>query len=154
MQVRPDHADIVEDAFGVWPTFHDAEILQMIARRGGPREDMDILVPRQAHGGPQHFILKLAFHEVDDLILEAFTYQNVIWSLNLERVTAERFATGVTEERLKINIASVFGAACSFTCSRVEVVGLESTGLKTGNPPADETVNDGNAQPECPSTEG
>jgi hypothetical protein len=138
VNVKLHGAVIVEEVFGAWPTFHDAEITRITMSRVGPAVLLELLIPAPAPSLnalegkdlPRHFLARLAFHECDDVSLEDFNHQNVISYLTLSHVN---------EQRIKVEIHSVFGATCSFTCSRGEVLDMTPTHLRTGRPldPAD-----------------
>jgi hypothetical protein len=66
--------------------------------------------------------------------LSEFNHQNVISYLALSSITEERPSTLATEERVKVDIDSVWGLRGSFTCSGGGVISKEETGLRTGNP--------------------
>jgi len=121
MNLRLDGSEAVEALFGFWPSFHDAEILRIEIDRNGPRVAADLLAPVQP-GSRRHVVVRLVFHEVEDLTLNGFNYQNVIWSLALEVSS---------EERIKVTFEPTFGAGCSFSCARGEVL-VTPTDLRTG----------------------
>ena len=150
VSVKLNGAELVQKVYGAWPAFHDAEITRITMSRVGPAIFLELLIPpptpsqdllegNDLPGQGQHFLAKLAFHECDDVSLENFNHQNVIWSLTLSHVTGQCFAAEVPEERIKVEIHSVFGATCSFTCSQGEVLDMAPTHLRTGHPldPAD-----------------
>lgn len=128
-------SELVEEKLGSWPTFHDAEILTMVLDRSGPTLLVRILI-----GVPIRppetwtFEVNLRFNDIDSLELSEFNHQNVISYLALSSITEERPSTLATEERVKVEIDSVWGLRGSFTCSGGEVMSIEETGLRTGYP--------------------
>jgi hypothetical protein len=137
-------SELVEGRLGSWPTFYDAEILTMVLDRGGPTLLVRILVGmpiKQAETwtpepveATTHFEINLRFNEVDSLELSEFNHQNVISYLALSSITEKRPSGLATEERVKVEIDSVWGLRGSFTCSGGEVMSIEETGLRTGYP--------------------
>jgi hypothetical protein len=124
MNIRLEGAAAVEELFGSWPSFHDAEILRIEIDRSGPRVAADLLTPARPGSG-RDILVRFVFHGVDDLSLDGFNHQNVIWSLELEPAAGNR---------LRITFRPTFGAAFSFTCVRGEVVEAASSDLRTGHP--------------------
>jgi hypothetical protein len=137
-------SELVEERLGSWPTFHDAEILTMVLDRGGPTLLVRILIgvpirppetwTPEAVKAWTHFEVSLRFNEVDSLELCELNHQNVIGDLVLSSITEERRSKLATEERVKVEIHSVWGLGGSFTCSGGEVISIEETGLRTGYP--------------------
>jgi hypothetical protein len=132
MTIRLTRAEIVEDVFGIWPSFHDAEITEITLKRETilQRLDTAIFLELLTYGPPSvqgQFRVRFAFHECDDVELLDFNYQNVISQLTLNRVTQPRSWREEPEERIKVNIGSIFGAAFSFTCSTGEVLDMTPT---------------------------
>jgi hypothetical protein len=137
-------SELVEEKLGPWPTFHDAEILTMVLDRSGPTLLVRILVgvpirppetwTPEAVQAWTHFEVSLRFSDIDSLELSEFNHQNVISYLALASITEERPSTLATEERVKVEIHSAWGLRGSFTCSGGEVISIEETSLRTGNP--------------------
>ena len=121
MTIKVDGAVAVEEIFGGWPTFHDAEILRIEIDRKGPRLALDLLALAQAGS---LILVQFAFDEVDDFNLSGFNHQNVIWSLDLDQAP---------EDRIRVIFEPIFGAACSFTCTRCEVLHVAPADPRTGS---------------------
>jgi hypothetical protein len=141
LPIRLANSERIEDTLGTWPSFHDAEILTISLDRDGPSISLKLLLcpaaGRVDAGGSEGQVCwttTLRFFDVDDVRLEAFNYQNVVWSLTLSAVEEERFATGKRESRIRVAIASVFGCECSFNCGSGEVVDFLETEMSTGHP--------------------
>jgi hypothetical protein len=99
-------SDKLTDIFGYWPSFHDAEVLELSLWRGDvePEAGRYILpvlnVTLQVwelsnETNPQgylvtrhHTLTKLRFHDVNDFRMEGFNHQNAILRLSVTR--AER----------------------------------------------------------------
>lgn len=137
-------SEMVEEKLGSWPTFHDAEILTMVLDRSGPTLLVRILIgvpirppetwTPEAVEAWTHFEVNLRFNDIDSLELSEFNHQNVISYLALSSITEERPSTLATEERVKVEVDSVWGLQGSFTCSGGEVMSIEEIGLRTGYP--------------------
>ncbi len=88
-------ADEVVRWFGRWPSFHDAEVLEVDLKREG-RSSVRLHVFRMTNevDAEGHLVLDLHavvtfwFDEVTDLELVDFSHQNVIFELAVEPVAA------------------------------------------------------------------
>lgn len=122
--------------FSYWPSFHDAEVLEITLWRG------DVEPERQSYVFPvltakihlweltselnregssvlrQHTMATLRFHDVDELNLKGFNHQNAIFGLSIVRKEREQGASPV----FAIEFEPAFGVAAEFICMRVEVV--------------------------------
>ena len=115
--------------FGEWPSFHDAEVISIEARRGeAPGEYADLFASihvrryAPANVGTAQFemakthdaVISLRFRSISELSLSAFNHQNVIEDL----VFAEE------GQRVRVAFESIFGVACAFYCEQVGVVAV------------------------------
>ena len=66
----------------------------------------------------KHTLVTLAFHGIDELQLDGFNHQNVLFGLGLEDISDRQL------EILKWHISfdSSFGLAATFMCKEIEVV--------------------------------
>ncbi len=123
--------------FGYWPSFHDAEVHELLLERGsvdpGKSSYVFPILTVKTHtfemtnevdaGGyfvlRKHTLVTLRFHDVEDCRLEGFNHQNAI--LGLEVTGAESAGSRKTPLRA-VRMKSAFGVDASFKCSRCEVV--------------------------------
>ena len=77
----PGFKDVVL-RFGTWPTFHDAEVVQLRLDRDGPSV---LRILTGADG--QTAIVKFVLDQVWDISLAGFNHQNVIARLEVEVAT-------------------------------------------------------------------
>jgi hypothetical protein len=125
----------LEEIFGEWPSFHDAEVL-------------DITLDREAHGavrGPtvrftvhafqmtdevdsrgyyvlrNHVLVRFALYSTEVLHLEGFNLQNVLFGLHVSK-PAEPAAPDLA---VQVDLKSSYGVAASFQCARAEVASVE-----------------------------
>lgn len=125
--------------FGGWPSFHDAEVIDLHFWRGdiklGDWDDRNVFPvltikvqvleatqPGATHAG--HDVLAtLRFHDVDDFKMEGFNHENAILKLSI--IVQER-GTFTNGERLPphlvVEFQRAFGMSASFRCFRIEVV--------------------------------
>jgi hypothetical protein len=120
MPCKLDNSEMIEGIFGSWPTFHDFEILSICLDRRAV--GMSIRILAWTDRGEAYYEVVLRFDGIEDLVLEDFNHQNVMFGLDLSQV----------EDRIKVEIDSVFGARCAFTCHRGSVVSVEETTLLPG----------------------
>jgi hypothetical protein len=118
--------------FGRWPSFHDAEVISVSADRD---EGKDFTAPvitvvihlfdlNVAPNDPQrnNTLTKLRFRGVEDFKISDFNHQNAISALVISREYSERLKSEVYNVEFKKG----FGMFCSFQCSNIEIVSIES----------------------------
>jgi hypothetical protein len=122
------NADKLTTLYGSWPTFHDAEILNLDLWRGDLRPEKEIYIfPTLTvkvhlfieHPASRETIATLRFTSVENLKLEEFNYQNAILSLEIQKDN-ERFRPEYPIFHVKIDGA--FGLKASFHCSEIQVL--------------------------------
>lgn len=126
----------ISEIFGYWPSFHDAEIINISLDRSGKDEWEGPILFAKIHVfqmGPEtknngkefvyhhHLIVTFRFTTVENLALGGFNQQNAIDGLEI----SEKY----NEER-KINVFGIklspgFGVQCSFDCDSIEIINLE-----------------------------
>ena len=122
--------------FGYWPSFHDAEIIDLHFWRGvvepdQGRYDFPVLTLRihvwdltNEVNSKEFLVLKhhtlttLQFCDVDEFRMEGFNHQNAILGLS---VTHQQRAKGPSP-CFVVHLEPAFGMGASFSCLRVEVV--------------------------------
>jgi len=134
-----ENASLLVDHFGNWPSFHDAEILDLHLWRGkikpGDWDDsnvfpvltMKILILRATQtpyaGGRSNVVAALRFHDVSAIRMDDFNHVNQIVDLT---ITIEERGTLTTGERLppylRVSITRGFGMEAVFRCFRIEVL--------------------------------
>jgi len=124
----------VLSALGWWPSFHDAEVLQFSLSRGATPDaktseaKLDVQVreyePRGA-GTAQYelvlikdVIIHFTFAGVEEVQVEDFNFQNVINLLVIHSA-----AEGV-EERIRVEVESIYGFGATWFCSSAKVAGV------------------------------
>ena len=128
-----DSSKKLTDIFGYWPSFHDAEILELTFRRGDVDPDagryiFPVLQTRMHlweltnETGPlvreHHTLATLRFHDVDEFRMEGFNHQNAILGLSIVR--QER--TSGRSPVFAVHFDPAFGMGATFVCGRVEVI--------------------------------
>jgi hypothetical protein len=121
----------LEERFGEWPSFHDAEI-QAVRLDSGQREDgkpsveLDIhvfdadgLLPDGRVNFTRHTLATLRFEGAEAVILDGFGPQNVLDELVIEDIG--NGSAGAA--RMRVSFPSNNGLEGSLRCERVIVVG-------------------------------
>jgi len=122
--------------FGYWPSFHDAEVLELHFWRGDIQTDKGIYdfpvltfkihvweltnkVDPQGYLVLQHHMLTtLKFYDVDDFQMQGFNHQNAMMGL---AISSEQRSDGPSPY-FAVEVAPAFGMGASFKCLRMEVV--------------------------------
>jgi hypothetical protein len=122
--------------FGYWPTFHDAEVLDLHFWRGDVDSDagryvFPVLTVKLHHwqltneiNVKEYFVLRhhtlsaLRFHNVYEFEMDGFNHQNAILSLSIVR---EERAEGPSPI-FRVEFDPAFGMGASFHCLRVGVM--------------------------------
>ncbi|MET0027611.1 MAG: Imm50 family immunity protein [Candidatus Thiodiazotropha sp.] len=124
-------AEIVEEEYGEWPSFHDAEIMQITLKRGEKpgkyanlAADINLYYTKNINVGTSQYetvrikdnVISFEFYGVDNVNLEGFNHQNVIDELHIKEDN-----TGFSVE-----FESIFGVQTSFQCEDIVVLGMVS----------------------------
>ncbi len=104
--------------FGAWPTFHDAEVLELSLRREGKScvrvhaWRITAAIDSTGHfGRDHHVIVTFWFEDILDLGLADFSGQNVIYGLTCEK----------TERGFKVTMVPCFGVNGYVEAERISV---------------------------------
>lgn len=126
---------LITDWFGHWPSFHDAEVLSMhldrkpIEKGSGPSLTIRVhafeMTPEVDDRGyyklTKHAIITLEFDGVDEVALDGFNCQNVIWQLDIEEtVNSDK------QPVLAVSLSSSFGVRCDFRCALARVKSVQA----------------------------
>ena len=125
----------VEQVFGRWPTFHDAEVLSITLDRKacgtnrGPTirftvHAFEMTAEVDARGyyvRRNHVLVTFALYAAAVVQLQDFGIQNVLSSLHFSR-PAQPIESDLTVE---VALAGIYGVHATFQCARAEVVAVE-----------------------------
>jgi Immunity protein 50 len=126
-------SDKVERIFGLWPDFHDAEVLSITLDRApadsGPTVRIAVHAFEMAKevDASGHYVLRnhvvvtFALHGAEVVRLQGFNHQNVLSDLSFSK-PAEPVAEGMAVE---VELEPSYGVAAIFQCARAEVVSVE-----------------------------
>jgi hypothetical protein len=123
--------------FGYWPSFHDAEVLELHFSRGDVRPSegkyefpilrlkIHLWALTKEVDSKGYFVLRnhtlttLKFTDVGEFEMEGFNHQNAMISLHIERREERR---GPSPDTFVVTIQEAFGMGALFKCASIEVV--------------------------------
>jgi hypothetical protein len=142
-----ENSNKLTDIFGYWPSFHDAEVIDLHLWRGHLEPEKNVyqfpvltirfhLSELAKDNTEGHLIMKhhtlaaLRFHDLDESNeFRSFNYQNVIFELRIEKLSGEQKGSN----RFDVWIDPSMGIGANFKCRRIEV--LDCTPCdENGNP--------------------
>ena len=125
--------EALEDRFGGWPSFHDAEVLA-VRLDSGQRSDgrsrleldihlfsIDGVLPNGRSNWVNHSVVTFEFARVEDVELDGFGPQNV-----LDDLVIEERPSRASVSRIHVELPSNNGLGGSFNCEEVLVSAVES----------------------------
>jgi hypothetical protein len=140
---RITNSDALTGIFGTWPSFHDAEVLQIrLARDGvsGPELEVQLHVFEMTANVTKagfyelrnHTLATLLFSGVDQLCLEDFNQQNVLYGLTLTDISDRQLDV----LKWEVSFDSSFGLSSQFLCETIEVLSAEpfNPGMRPSSP--------------------
>ncbi len=122
--------------FGRWPSFHDAEVMEIrLARKpkeSGGKRDRGVELFARIHTWEMtnevdssgyyvlknHTLVTFRFSGVEELKLEGFNHQNVIFGLTIQ----PKENSDVGSSKFHVEFHPNFGVDAIFDCSAIEVV--------------------------------
>ena len=122
------NAELIENIFGKWPSFHDAKIHNiLLARKGeyGPYRDVTIhhwLLTKEIdldgyYVHTNHTLSTIRFSRVTDLVLTGFNHQNVLWELVITPINEAN-----SPPTFAVTIPSSSGCEAAFKCKVITVL--------------------------------
>lgn len=134
-----DGAEKVRGFFGVWPSFHDAEIVEMHLWRGhiypGDWDDRNVfpvitikVLVLQATQSAQYssgkdLLVTFRFHAADQINVKDFNHVNSIVGLSITEQARGHYTDGEPlPPNFLVTFHAGFGVTTQFSCARIEVV--------------------------------
>jgi hypothetical protein len=107
---------LVTDVYGKWPSFHDAEIHEILMRRNIDKANSpELILTIDDYDIKKELVVEIGFENINHLQIQDFNNQNAIFSLDIRSKHSK--ATPYYE----VDISSSYGAALMFTCERIIV---------------------------------
>ena len=121
-----ENAELIESIFGGWPSFHDAEIHDIVITRDcDSSSQMDIKIHHWQGTGEvdatghyvsiHHTLSTLRFIDLDDLDIVGFNQQNVISDMEILEVAEP-------DSSFSVSMRSLYGCGVSFKCRQIRVL--------------------------------
>jgi hypothetical protein len=133
VETKIENSHLVTDIFGRWPSFHDAEVLEMTLNRGeratyGPWLSATIHVfemTSQVENGAyvlrHNSAVNFHFRELHELELDGFNQQNVLGGLRIVDVS-DRELDGINFE---VFFDGIYGVSASLQCRSINIESVE-----------------------------
>ena len=134
---RIENSEAVTSVFGYWPSFHDAEVLELVLRRDGSGpgrasvvahvhvfEMTNQVMPNGHFLCHKHSIVSLVFEDADEFVAEGFNHQNALTGLRIE----ERDPGGC----VAVAFEGAYGLEASLICRAIRV-DLIAPGIPAGS---------------------
>ena len=133
IETRIEGSERLLGIFGYWPSFHDAEVIELHFWRGDANPDsgsyhLPILTVKlhvweitnnvDDEGyfeRVKHTLTTIRFHDVDEFKMEGFNHQNAILGLHIAEQQGSQGPAAV----LSVNFRPAFGMMAEFTCLRI-----------------------------------
>jgi hypothetical protein len=137
IEVLIEGSERLTNVFGRWPSFHDAEIVDLHLWRGDSmterRHPRFPVLTAKIHlweltneiDGLGYYVLRnhtlatIRFHDVLNLEIKGFSHQNVIFGLYIE---SKELSEGPWKRSFAVEFEPVAEFGATFQCSRIEVV--------------------------------
>jgi hypothetical protein len=137
IETRIEGSEKLVDIFGYWPSFHDAEVIELNFWRGdvNPEEGRyifpvltvklhlweitDDVDGRGYLGRRNHTLATVRFHDVYKFMMEGFNHQNAIFGLDISQ---EERSEGPSPVFAVIFRPVALGVDASLTCMHIEVL--------------------------------
>lgn len=119
--------------FGLWPSFHDAEVFKLSLDRtqGKPSPTLDLhlrgwvttseVAPEGHYKLQGDAVLHFQFEGISEVHVEGFNGQNVISSLNLELAQAQ---DKQAQTVIKVELEHCYLFEASFTAQRAQLISI------------------------------
>jgi Immunity protein 50 len=108
----------LQDWFGYWPSFHDAEIIELALNRAAPAslkvhtwemtKDVD---EKGYYVTAKHVIVELTFEAISGLALTGFNHQNVIFGMEIEKI----------DSGFRVNLDECYGLAGTIEAGKISI---------------------------------
>jgi len=138
MEKNIQNTELLIDIFGKFPSFHDAEVVQITIKRKNEGEycpTLNALISIKNYNSSDNFLVDLKFKGIFGLKLENFNHQNVLGHLEIEEFSDEYFEKLKDDDRLLgvvnnqeverlnlyIKFYYCFGIEAEFLCQSVSI---------------------------------
>ena len=120
------------DVFGQWPSFHDAEIVNISLDRAGMAGELSpilqcaiLMFGKTDKIGADasdvlttHNLITLRFLGIEDIQFQGFNNQNVLWDLIVEEIS------GQNGMKYNVEFSTSYGMSGSLVCTAIHIVSV------------------------------
>jgi hypothetical protein len=122
--------EVLAAAFGGWPSFHDAEVLQVELDRRGPDMLLGLYTfragpgvdERGAYAKSNELRVDFRFRSISELHIEEFNEQNVLAYIHFER----------DESLIRVELQGLYGLSGRLLCEGIQVIRVEQLAPEGG----------------------
>ncbi len=127
------NAEMVTSIFGYWPSFHDAEVVDLTLQRLVVGDALPAMIAtihvfemtgEVSSSGHfvcnKHSLVTLRFHDIDGLRIEYFNHQNALSCLSIVDISD----CNAEKTNLEVAFEGAYGMDCDFTCRAIEVLSV------------------------------
>ncbi len=103
MQSSIQNVELLTNIFGKFPSFHDAEVVQIALKRkeeGKICPTLEVLINIEQYNLGNSFLVNLKFTNIFGLKLENFNHQNVLGDLDIEEFSDQYWESIKQDSRL------------------------------------------------------
>lgn len=131
--------------FGYWPSFHDAEVTEVLLQRGGGPDSCPVLIATihvfettREVSSTGHYVcrhhsqVRIKFTDISELQLEHFNHQNALSGLGIEHAPDSDGKSAA----FHVSLLSAYGLDGTFACRSIELVSV-TAGIPPGSVYAD-----------------
>jgi hypothetical protein len=136
-------SELLTSVFGLWPSFHDAEVVRMELVRGVPfeegpdlRTDVHAFEITKDVGPDGHFVLRhhvlvsFRFRGIDQLRIEGWNNQNALTDLQITDIRSDQLDVLTYE----VSFDGSWGVHAEFLCRSVEIESVRPWELEQDAP--------------------
>lgn len=128
-------AEKLQEVFGSFPVFHDAEVHAVLLERDSLSVTLDLLLPVFSEGSQTNYKVRIRCSDVECLKLRDFNYQNVIAYMKFESNVQGTLYSDEQVPRINVELDPSFGLGASFNCRDVEIIDVQASDAAMGPPP-------------------
>jgi hypothetical protein len=131
--VEIENSNLVTDWFGFWPSFHDAEVIEINLHRSLRGIENGAVLSASVYAFQmtsevdeksfykliKNCVIELEFLNIDSLEVEDFNHQNALHNIEFSQV---KNISG--NHSISVDFNSNYGVSFTFTCSKVRVTSV------------------------------
>lgn len=132
-----ENIQLLENVFGHFPSFHDAEVLRIALTRKDIRTlptleaevhvfEMTSEIKDERYVLQHHSLVTFQFLEIDELSLNDFNNQNVLQGLFIQDVSSDQ----LENIKFEVSFDGIHGMDARFKCSSIKILSVTPFSVK------------------------